>query len=138
MENLIPVSFPGQIAAWLWCAVAVLAGVKLAADFWADHVKEKPTPADTYATKADHDRLETEFRQYQKDEPLAAAARRKLIYEKLESNRAALATQIDGLRAHTDTKIDGLHERITTLALNFTEGLSEIKGQMKVQNRSNP
>lgn len=105
---------------------AALFLVNQALTFYKEHIKERPAPADTYATKTELSRVENQLRESigeladdLKDEVGAQAGKRKRIYESIEKLGQDMAAMKSDNTAQTrqlvnlEAKVDRLLERST-------------------------
>ena len=103
---------------------AALFLVNQALTFYKEHIRERPTPADTYATKTELGRVETQLRESigeladdLKEEVGAQAGKRKRIYESIEKLGQDMAAMKSDNTAQTrqlvnlEAKVDRLLER---------------------------
>ena len=98
---------------WIIGGSAALFMLNQAITFWKDHLREQPAPADTYATKREHDALAVEVE-----------ARFRELAEDRRRNVMQLHTKIDGLQLLVKDDVSSLHDRVTDLLAAF----SELKG----------
>ena len=91
--------------------------------FWKEHMREQPTPADTYATKEEHDALIAEV-----------DARFDKLNEDRRRNVTELHSKIDDMRREVKTDVHGVHDRITALLASFSEVKGAVTSHLKNSN----
>jgi len=84
-------------------------------------------PADNFATKAELDRVEREFKKYMEQERLEAGNRRQLIYAKIDSSNKDLTGKMDDNRVELEEKIAAVHERVDTIPDRIFAMLNNMK-----------
>lgn len=115
------------LVVWMVGGSAAIFAINQVLTFYKAHIKEQPTPSDTYATKAEHaalagrvDRMSSEIAQ---------------AFERLDHKRsvsiAGLHTKVENstaeIRREIKADIGGVHERINTVL----SAVSEVKGAIK-------
>jgi hypothetical protein len=98
---------------------AALFLINQALTFWKDHMRERPTPSDTYATKAEHCELKGRVRG---------------VEEKLESNFRALdqkrSVSIAGLHDDLRNKTDSIRSEMKEDNLRVHDRITEVLGKV--------
>jgi hypothetical protein len=115
------------LVVWMVGGSAAIFAINQVLTFYKAHIKEQPTPADTYATKAEHaelrgrvDRMGTEIHS---------------AFERLDQKRsvsiAGLHTKVEAstaeIRREIKADLGGVHERISTVLT----AVSELKGAIR-------
>jgi hypothetical protein len=126
-EIAVPSSL--EIGGWMGCAffaVALWNGINKA----FDRNREKPAPAETYATKLELARVEKEL----KEEALRVAADVKSLRLEIiangETRRASIEGKVEAVRKEVKGDIDGVHRRVDLLGQNFDERLENLPSQI--------
>lgn len=117
---------------------ALLFLVNQAMTFYKEHIRERPTPADTYATKEEHARLaekmdvelgrERGARKKIHEEIAALQGDLKVIQAETSAHTQSftnLFSQSETLRAEVKDDVQGLHERISQVL----EKVGELRGR---------
>ncbi len=114
------------LVVWMVGGSAAIFAINQVLTFYKAHIKEQPTPSDTYATKAEHallagrvDRMSGEIAQG---------------FERLDHKRSAsiaglhqkLETSTTDIRREIKTDLGHVHDRINTVL----QRVSELKGVM--------
>lgn len=105
---------------WLLGASASLFLLNQAITFWKEHMREQPAPADTYATKKEHEELAAEV---EAKFITLATDRRRNVFE--------LHGKIDALAREVKGDMGGVHDRITELLAAFSELKGAVQQKLK-------
>ncbi|MBC8010058.1 MAG: hypothetical protein H7067_08175 [Burkholderiales bacterium] len=128
----------GPLVPWLVGASAMLFLANQALTFWKEHMREKPIPGETYATKDQmrevHGRIKRERDEINRD-IAAAAATAAAVRERLD---AALGEMSDKLDTNNEAgreregringRIDDLRDVVSDMPAKIVELLSKTKG----------
>ena len=124
----------GPIAPWLVSASAVVFLVNQAITFWKEHLREQPTPADTYATiaalkdveKQAHGRMNREKaerdiavaeRKKARDEELAAMKEAtRALSKKVEDEVAEMRRLVEAREKSGEDRANRINDRIDALS----------------------
>lgn len=112
----------GPLVQWIIGGSAVMFLLNQVLTFYKQHIREQPTPSNTYATKEEmkfaHGRISRE-----RAEINAALAKFETEQEK---QREQLDLVITELRKELKEENGGLHERLT----DIIQGMGELKGRI--------
>ena len=119
MFSLAQLPDPSSAASvgWIILSIAALClALNQIMGFWREHVKEQPTPSETYATKQQHD----EFRKQMDAELGRERGSRKLIHQEV----AVLQADTKSLRTETESQtrqLADLKKQINDTAVRIDE-----------------
>lgn len=112
--------------AWLACGALALFLLNQALTFWKEHMREKPIPGETYATKTEHGEL--------KGRVAAVEDRTEQNFRELDRKRSvSIAGLHDDLRDKTDslrTEMKADNERLNMRITEILSAVGEIKGRI--------
>jgi hypothetical protein len=113
MLSLAEVSLPdpGSPQAIGWFALVAAAALVIlnqALTFWKEHVKEKPAPADTYATKVDHSELR----------------------ERVTSVEGKIDSNYKTLDQKRSVSVANLHEALTAQTAALNSRIDDVPGRV--------
>lgn len=114
------------LVVWMVGGSAAIFAINQVLTFYKAHIKEQPTPADTYATKAEHAELRTRVDRMSGE--IAQA------FDRLDHKRsvsiAGLHTKVDQataeIRREIKSDMGGVHDRLSTVL----SAVSELKGSI--------
>ena len=117
----------GPIVPWLAGASVAIFLVNQALTFFKVHIREQPTPADTYASKSDHAELKRRV------DEISAEIRGG--FEKLDHKRSVsiaglhddLKDAVKELRTEMKEDITGVHSRLS----DIVAAIGELKGRIQ-------
>lgn len=123
----LPTDSVPSLSAWILGASGAVFLINQALTFYKEHMRVKPEPADTYATKAEHTELkgrvdnadakiETNFRELDRKRSVSIAG----LHDDL-------AAKTEALRSEMKSDNERLHDRITDVLAK----VSELKGQVQ-------
>lgn len=106
----------GPVVPWLLGASGVMLLLNQALSFFKDHIREKPTPADTYATRAEHAELKQRV-EHISDEIVRG-------FERLDQKRSV---SIAGLHDDLASTAEKLNARIDAMPARMIELLKSTR-----------
>jgi hypothetical protein len=107
--------------AWLASAALALFLLNQAITFWKEHLREKPIPGETYATKVEHNELrqrldavdgkiEANFRELDRKRSVSIAGLHDDLTAKTEAIRAEMKHDAEGIHARMSDILGAVHE----------------------------
>ena len=112
----IPTEALGPVVPWLAGASICVFLANQALTFFKDHIREKPTPADTYATRAEHAELKQRVEHFS-DEIVRG-------FERLDQKRSV---SIAGLHDDLASTAEKLNARIDAMPARMIELLKTTR-----------
>ncbi len=128
LAQLSPDMIP-PLVQWVIGASAAVFLLNQALDFYKSHIREQPTPSDTYATKKElaeaHGRMKRE--KGEADAKFAALAAEDIrLREKLDDEIAAIQQQLVANNTAAELRVGKLNDKLDTLII----GLGRVEGEL--------
>jgi hypothetical protein len=122
----VPAATGAEIATWLISAAAVLLIMERGFSFWKNHLREEPTPSQTYATRTALSELDARV----KENEAYSRARRGEIYKefsKIREEANEMAAEIYSTLKPVSEAVASIREKAESNAQRIGVAESDIK-----------